>query len=472
MTTYISFAEAVSFGGSTTGVEESKEIDEVLPQMLPPSSPSGSSTIWDGLDCDTTGGSMNRGSLSREVRVALSAVDSASLDVVKGAGAKNEELGAFPTFLISSEMAITVAADGISCGDECSLASNSPSVGAASILTLDTALQSLQGLALVEEDDAFIMASSLCLPPPPPPPGLPPPSVLPQESGHSSECSERRTSSYIAPDPEEEYVPSLSPGPLEKGDGDEAGYVEEAVGVKDMTFIHRGTGPESQMANGEDKGMMTEDASNCNSREQSSMTDKAPELEDKGIMTEEDDVPIDFVERKVASLCTCINQILADIDRLAVETAATLPGHEGSGVVSLEVLEIDPLSPPSLEDITTHIEEVKKVVSSSARTWNTRLQRSTLQSQSFRKEQRRWRRENGRLRDEIRHLKMQAAESVSQNNSCASANALKEENERLRDELDRMRQEACGAFPSDKLSAIALATSMHRGPQTCRRSSR
>ena len=120
MTTYISFAEAVSFGGSTTGVEESKEIDEVLPQMLPPSSPSGSSTIWDGLDCDTTGGSMNRGSLSREVRVALSAVDSASLDVVKGAGAKNEELGAFPTFLISSEMAITVAADGISCGDECS----------------------------------------------------------------------------------------------------------------------------------------------------------------------------------------------------------------------------------------------------------------------------------------------------------------------------------------------------------------
>ena len=468
MTTYISFAEAVSLGGSTTGVEESKEID---------SSPSGtsSSTIWDGLDCDPTDGSINRGSLSREVRVALSAVDSASLDVVKGAGAKNEELGAFPTFLISSEMAITVAADGISCGDECSLASNSPSVGAASILTLDTALQSLQGLALVE-DDAFLMASSLCLPPPPPPPGLPPPSVLPQESGHSSECSERRTSSYIAPDPKEEsdpkekYVPSLSPGLLEEGDGDEAGCVEEAVGVKsERTFIHRGTGPESQMANGEDKGTMTEDASNCNYREQSSMTDKAPELEDKGIMTE--DVPIDLVERKVASLCTCINQLLADIDRLAVETAATLPGNEGCGVVSLEVLEIDPLSPPSLEDITTHIEELKKIVSSSASTWNTRLQRSTLQSQSFRKEQRRWRRENGRLRDEIRHLKMQAAESVSQNDSCASANALKEENERLRDELDRMRQEACGAFPSDKLSAIALATSIHRGPQTCRRSS-
>jgi hypothetical protein len=468
MTTYISFAEAVSLGGSTTGVEESKEIDEVLPQMLPPSSPSGSSTIWDGLDCDTTGGSINRGSFSREVRVALSPVDSASLGVVKGAGAKNEELGAFPTFLISSEMAITVAADGISCGDECSLASNSPSVGAASILTLDTALQSLQGLALVE-DDAFLMASSLCLPPPPPPPGLPPPSVLPQESGHSSEWSERRTSSYIAPDPKEEYVPSLSPGLLEEGDGDEAGCVEEAVGVKDRIFIHRGTGPESQMANGEDKGTMTEDASNCNYREQSSMTDKAPELEDKGIMTE--DVPIDLVERKVASLCTCINQLLADIDRLAVETAATLPGNEGCGVVSLEVLEIDPLSPPSLEDITTHIEELSKVVSSSASTWNTRLQRSTLQSQSFRKEQRRWRRENGRLRDEIRHLKMQAAESASQNNSYASANALKEENERLRDELDRMRQEACGAFPSDKLSAIALATSIYRGPQTCRRSS-
>ncbi len=467
MTTYISFAEAVSLGGSATGVEESKEIDEVLPQMLPPSSPSsstGSSTIWDGLDCDTTGGSMNRGSLSREVRVALSAVDSAPLDVVKGAGGKNEELGAFPTFLISSEMAITVAADGISCGDECSLASNSPSVGAASILTLDTALQSLQGLALVE-DDAFLMASSLCLPPPPPPPGLPP-----QESGHSSECSERRTSSYIAPDPEEEYVPSLSPGLLEKGDGDEAGCVEEAVGVKDMTFVHRRTSPESQMAIGEDKGTMTEDASNCNYREQSSMTDKAPELEDKGIMTE--DVPIDLVERKVASLCSSINQLLADIDRLAVETAATLPGNEGCGVVSLEVLEIDPLSPPSLEDITTHIEELSKVVSSSASTWNTRLQRSTLQSQSFRKQQRRWRRENGRLRDEIRHLKMQAAESASQNNSYASANALKEENERLRDELDRMRQEACGAFPSDKLSAIALATSIYRGPQTCRRSSR
>ena len=132
----------------------------------------------------------------------------------------------------------------------------------------------------------------------------------------------------------------------------------------------------------------------------------------------------------------------------------------------VEMLDIDPLSPPPLEDLSVHIDELNRIASSNVNMWNTRLQRAGLQNQSFRKEQRRWRRENGILRDEIRYLKMQAAESVSHNKK--SADALKEENDRLRSELERMREEARGAFPTDKMSAIALATSVHRGPKTRR----
>lgn len=465
MTTYFSFAEdsgTVSLGGSTTGVEESKEAGEILlrtpPPLTPPPLLPTDSSIWDGLDDindnDESGGRKQE-SLSREVDVALSVDESANFDALKCTGVYGrQELGAFPSAFDLSRLAITVADD-----DEESLASNSPSIGAASVLTLDTALQSLKGLALID-DDASLLEPYLRLPPPPPPPGSPPSNSLPQKC-----CA----SSPVTP----KTVDFEGDSESSKEESENAGEVEETV-VVDLEMSHHDSGRESSILITKERGTMTEAASSS-CRDQASMTNEPPEIEEKGTMTNmTEDMPTDLVERKVASLCSCMHQLLISIDRLALEIGAALPGDKGRDQYSIEsllaekMLDIDPLSPPSLEDLAVCIDELNKFASSNTDVWNTRLKRSSRQNQSFQKEQRRWRRENGNLRDEIRHLKMQAAESVSQNKK--STDALKEENERLRSELERMKEEARGAFPTDKMSAIALATSIHRGPNNFKQS--
>ena len=449
MTTYFSFAEdsaTVSPGGSTTGVEDSKEADDMFLGTPPPLLSSDSSTLWDGLD--------------HEVDVALPAGESPSFDAVKCTGVHGQELGVLPDAFISG-LAITVADD-----DEESLASNSPSVGAASVLTLDTALQSLKGLALIE-DDTFVLESSLRLPPPPPPPGLPPRTALQRKLCACSNNSEGEKSASNSISPKtiefEEDSEAFSPSAdcVVKGESENIGEVKEEA-VVDITAVrHQIDLSGAPMITGEERGAVAEAATKFY-RDQASMTNEM-EFEEKGSMTE--DVPVGQVERKVASLYSCIRQLFIIIDRLAMETGGKGSGR--NGIESLvEILDIDPLSPPPLEDLSVHIDELNRIASSNVNLWDTRLQRASLQNQSFQKEQRRWRRENGSLRDEIRYLKMQAAESVSHNKK--SADALKEENDRLRSELERMREEARGAFPTDKMSAIALATSVHRGPKTRR----
>ena len=466
MTTYFSFAEdsgTVSPGGSTAGVEESKEADVIFLRTPPPLLPSNSSsTIWDGLgdthDNEESGGRKQE-SLSHEVDVALSVDESASFDAIKCTGTRNfRELGAFPSTFDLSRLDITVADY-----DEESLASNSPSIGAASVLTLDTALQSLKGLALID-DDAFLLESSLRLPPPPPPPGSPPSNALPQKSFASGDNSEGDPSASSSVTPK--TVDFEGDSDLSMKESKNGGKMLE-MEVADLDVSRRYNVRESSILVTEERGTMTEAASSS-CRDQASMTNEPPEIEEKGTMTNmAEDMPTDLVERKVASLCSCMHQLLISIDRLALEIGAALPGDKGRGQYSIEFLvempDIDPLSPPSLEDLAVCIDELNKFASSNTDVWNTRLKRSSLQNQSFQKEQRRWRRENGNLRDEIRHLKMQAAESVSHNKK--STDALKEENERLRNELERMKEEAKGAFPTDKMSAIALATSIHRGPR-------
>jgi len=455
MTTYFSFAEdsdAISLSGSAAGVEESKKTNEMFfHQISQTLLSSDSSTVWEGVDDNNSGS----GKQARGVDDAVSADDSASFGGMKCTGAIVN--GVFSNAIISSEVAITVA------DEEESLASNSPSCGAASVLTLDTALQSLKGLALVDDYAFSFESSSLRVPPPPPPPPGPPPvTALPQEPCDSVR-GQTSASSSIAP--EANNFEENSEGPLastrleEKTEGASEG--EKTTTVADLTFIDRAIGPEIPIDVGEGRGTMTEDVTNDHC-DQANMTNEPPELEVQGIMTE-DIMPIDLVERKVATLCTCVHQLLTNIDRLAL--GATFPGDKGHGIETrvLRMQEIDPLSPPTLENLARHIDELSKVTSSNTNVWNRRLKRSSLQNQSFQKEQRRWRRENGSLRDEIRHLKMQAAESVSHHKM--SADALQEENERLRGELNHMKEEARGAFPTDKMSAIALATAIHRGPK-------
>lgn len=465
MTTYFSFAEdsgTVSPGGSTTGVEESKEANEILLQTPPPLTPPPllpSDSIWDGLDDindnnDESGGRKQE-SFSREVDVALSVDESANFDAIECTGAHGrQELGTFPSVFDISTLAVTVADV-----DEESLASNSPSIGAASVLTLDTALQSLKGLALID-DGAFLLERFSRLPPPPPPPGSPPSNAPPQKRFASSGNSEEDTSASISVTPK--TVDFEGGSDSSKEESKNGGKMEETAAAG-LDVPRHDNGRESLILITEERGTITEAASNS-CRDQASMTNEPPEIEEKGTITE--DVPTDFVERKVASLCSQMHQLFTSIDRLALEKGAALPSDKGHGqysVVSLvEMLDIDPLSPPSLDDLAVHIDELNMFASSSTDMWNTRLKRSSLQNQSFQKELRRWRRENGNLRDEIRHLNMQAAESVSHNKK--STDALKEENEKLRSELDRLKEEARGAFPTDKMSAIALATSIHRGP--------
>lgn len=462
MTTYFSFAEdsgTVSPGGSTTGAEESKEADEIFLRTPPPLLPSdSSSTMWDGLD-DTNdndeSGCRKQELFSLEVDVALSVDESANFDAIKCTGAHGrQELGAFPSAFDLSRLAVTVADD-----DEESLASNSPSIGAASVLTLDTAIQSFKGLALID-DDAFLLEPSLRLPPPPPPPGSPPSNALPQKRCEKGDYSEGDASVSCSVTPR--TVGFEGDSDSSKEESEDIGKMEEAV-VVDLDMLRHDNGRESSILITEARGTMTE-AVSSSCRDQAIMTNEPPEIEEKGTITE--DVLTDFVERKVACLCSRMHQLLTSIDRLALEITAALPGDKGRGQCSteflVEMLDINPLSPPSLEDLAVHIDELDEFASSNTDMWNTRLKRSNLQNQSFQKEQRRWRRENGNLRDEIRHLKMQAAESVSHNKK--SIDSLKEENERLRSELERMKEEARGAFPTDKMSAIALATSIHRGP--------
>ena len=439
MTTYFSFAEdsaTVSPGGSTTGVEDSKEADDMFLGTPPPLLSSDSSTIWDGLD---DGGGDGKTGIGKQ---------KSSFHEVHG-----QELGVLHDAFISG-LAITVADD-----DEESLASNSPSVGAASVVTLDTALQSLKGLALIE-DDTLVLESSLHLPPPPPPPGLPPRTACSNNSEGEKSASSAITPKTIEFE-EDSEASSPSADCAVKGESENIGGVKEDA-VVDITAVrHQIDLSEAPIITGEERGTVAEAATKFY-RDQANMTNEM-EFEEKGSMTE--DVSVGQVGRKVASLYSCMRQLFIIVDRLAMETGGKGSGR--NGIESLvEMLDIDPLSPPPLEDLSVHIDELNRIASSNVNMWNTRLQRASLQNQSFQKEQRRWRRENGSLRDEIRYLKMQAAESVSHNKK--SADALKEENDRLRSELERMREEARGAFPTDKMSAIALATSVHRGPKTRR----
>lgn len=404
-----------------------------------------SSTIWDGIDDVDDGGA---GDL--ELSTA-SCSSSSELGGVEADGRERSTAFSF-SFRLSEETTDhldVVDLDEASTGSNASL---TPTIGANSIRTLETELASLKGLLLLEDEPTTF--ALLLLPPPPPPPGPPPLQI--QElygkprvrtcSSTTSESTDHGSASSIS----EPGVSGEDMGTMTDNDVD--------TDIRSTTEVEeRATMPDEQgkcTADVEGTATMTD---TINKEDQATMTvDAIKELNDKGTAT---DGLKDELRSKGLSFCLIAQELVLTIEHLSAETSSTL-GRAVSSKASLvgEDFDIDPLAPPSVDDITTYIDSLRDVAAKSTNEWKASLKRVTIMNHNFHKEQRRWRRENNRLRDEVRHLKMQAAESVSQNE--LSASALREDNARLKGEVRQLKieLEAAEANRPNNISAIELAT--------------